>query len=263
MRHAIIAAVVCMAVVLIGTLVFRVRIASGISPWTPYQADINQDSRVNTTDMLIVAQNFGKTVVPPIILPTPTPPTIVGNRAFGRHSGGGLPLELFNTDDGSVVRTFLVGDYPAPVGGAANGPVASCDGTYSMITTLVAGGVGFHIIKTQDGSTIVEDLSDYYKLGVEFTCPLKGLGAKFNTAGPIANRAIVAGALNGGVSQLRIFDLTTGQTLYSSDASGGVMNCAQTTISIKNLAGDALTLVRLSDGGVAGTIPETGFQATC
>lgn len=75
MRRTTIALVVCMVVVATGTLVFRTRSAQGTIAYGPYESDINRDARVNSTDMLIVAKNFGKPVVTPvpIVLPTATP----------------------------------------------------------------------------------------------------------------------------------------------------------------------------------------------
>jgi len=221
--------------------------------------DIDDNGYINFTgDVIALARIAFGLQPPPAPYVIPTPPTIVGNRAF--HSAYlAAPPQLINTDDGSVVATFAVGD-------ALGGNPLSCDGAYAMITSPVVGGVltTARIISTRDGSTVASDPANYNSPYALFTCPLKGIGAQFSTGAPVANRAIVRGLDDSNVAQLRIFDLTTGQMLYAKATPySPVMSCNQSTIVVTTPPGLTEDVVRLSDGAVVATISNTSPVMTC
>ena len=59
MRKVIIASIISSAVLAAGLLAFDAQSVLGvIGPVTPYDADVNKDGHVNSTDMLNVAKNF-------------------------------------------------------------------------------------------------------------------------------------------------------------------------------------------------------------
>ena len=213
MRKTFIAVAATLAVIFATMLAFDATGVMGvINPVTPYDADVNKDGHVNSTDMLNVAKNCRKPVVMPVAALRRRRWLGTGRSAVTTTTT--IPMRIINTSDGSVVATLPIGE--------AQGTGSSCDGRYALINIPGIGGGGptiGSIIRLVDGSTVVTEPAVMYPPSAIFTCPLKGWGARFDTGGPVADRAVVRGCDASSVGHLRLFDLTGGQLLHSSDTS--------------------------------------------
>jgi hypothetical protein len=251
---------------IISTLIVAVVATFGIQHFTqastvaPYDADVDHDGHVTILDLSNVARYYGQPA--PLATATAAPPTIVGNRSF---ASGGL---LVDTTDGSIVATM-------------NNPYrslirASCDGAHLAIGGLAYAGSGnipqeLQVIDAVTGTVLATSptFSSGANVGALFPCPLKSAGGALTGGSPTLNRAILTWTIDSNTSQVMIFDVSSGNPIYTGQMLGGPsdvrLTCANDAIMFTiGPLGNSSDLIRLTDGALIANVPSAGLlDPTC
>ncbi len=190
----------------------------------------------------------------------PTPPSIIGNRAFV-GSGPGTPASgtLIDTSNGSTVGTY-------PGTQAVLG--TSCDGALAVVE-IVTGGLTEEVVNTSTGAVLATTPfmgPQANNIAPRFPCPLKALSG----GNPPPNRAVLlwdGTSTAGSGFQVQIYDLTSGRPIYTGlenniNGSSVTLNCANDALMFTAVPGHA-TVVSLADGHVIYSGPNAPPVPTC
>lgn len=236
MRRAAIAGGLAAAVAVLASLAWQ---ASAVGP------DVNEDGFVSVADIHAVVQAFGQTV--------PTPPVIVGNRAFGCLTPPD-DLCLIDTSDGRVIASYPGFIYGMPGGSSCTSDVVllwrplGTTSTEIKFVETVTGDVLAAFTHAENSGNPVRVL---------IPCALKAhMGVSLQGGAPATGRAAIAMSSDSGPPVVYIVNLEAGSILSSYAAwAEASLNCANDTLAFDGKLIDLNTGTVVASPGTIGLIP--------
>jgi len=238
MRRAMIPAAFTAAAVVV--LVFGWRLTSAVGP------DVNNDGFVSIGDISQTVRAFGQTV--------PTPPPIIGNRAFGCLTPPD-DLCLMDTSDGHVIASypgFIYQLLPED---------SSCTGDLVLLWRPLGSPTNSTEIKFVDTVTgdVLAAFTHAESSGspnkVLIPCALKAhMGGTLQGGVPATGRAAIV--MSGPLAVAYIVDLEAGSILSSYAASSDAsLNCANDTLAFDGKLIDLNTGTVVASPGTIAPVP--------